>query len=177
MARPLREKLIERGWSEEEVKKAHQIMYGEERKPEHIIYKMNMNLVVYWTTLLVLTIANFLISIILIPFLLVIKPFFVELIVVSLGLILGLMFNHILRNIEHIEVKHHVAAAVFVPAVAIINIFVMVTIANAVAVRIKIPMQQNAVFVAIAYTVAFLLPYSIGSFREFLSRKKGPISQ
>lgn len=172
----LKEKLMGRGWAEEEAERTMQLIHSEEKKLKHIEYKISMNFIVYWTVLLVLTLANFVISIILVPFLLILKPFLVELIVAFLGIIFGLLFNLVIRDIEHIETKHHLAAAVFIPAIAIINIFVVVSIANSIAERIRIPLQQNPVFVSVVYVFMFLLPYGISSFREFLRmRRKGQI--
>lgn len=175
MADNLKERLIRKGWAEEEAEKTMQIMHSEEKKLKHAHYKVKMNFVVYWTVLLVLTLANFVISIVLVPFLLVLKPFLVEMIVAVLGIVFGLLFNLVVRDIEHIETRHHVAAAVFVPAIAIINIFVMVSIANSMAVRINITALQNPVFIAVVYAAAFLIPYSANSFRDFLKMRKAAV--
>lgn len=172
MPENLGDRLLKRGWAKEEVDKAMSIMHSEEKRTKHIKYNVNMSFIVYWTVLLVLTIANFLVSVMLVPFLLVMKPFLVELIVAVMGLIFGLLFNMVIRDIEHIETKHHLAAAIFIPAVAIINIFVVVNVANAIATRIKIPMQQNPVFVSLIYVVMFLLPYGFGMLKEVLTKKK-----
>lgn len=172
----LKERLRSRGWAEEELDKATNIMHSEEKRLKHIQYDVSMNFVVYWTVLLVLTLANFVVSILLVPFLLILKPFLLELIVAVLGLIFGLLFNLVTRDIEHIETKHHLTAAVFIPAVGIINIFVVVSVANSIATKIKIPLVQNPVFTSIVYATFFLLPYGYSSFREFLKRRKKEIS-
>ncbi|MFO8016377.1 MAG: hypothetical protein R6U32_04685 [Candidatus Woesearchaeota archaeon] len=174
MAETIKDRMIRRGWPEEEAEQAMQIINSEEKKEKHKHFKMSMNFVVYWTVLLVLTLANFVISIVLVPFLLVLKPFLVEMIVAVMAIIFGLLFNLVVRDIEHIETKHHVAAAVFIPAVAIINIFIMVNIANTIAERIDLSLQQNPVFVSLIYAAVFLLPYGFTSLREYLkSRKEG----
>ncbi|MCX6706619.1 MAG: hypothetical protein NT001_00570, partial [Candidatus Woesearchaeota archaeon] len=108
MPKTFRERLVEKGWAEDEIKKTMNMVYGEGKQEKHIEYKKEMNKVVYWATLLVLTIANFLISIVLIPFLLVMKPYQLGMIAGLLGFMFGLMFNLIVRDIEHIETKHHV---------------------------------------------------------------------
>ena len=171
MVETFKEKLISRGWAEEEAEKAHNIIHSEEKRLKHIKYNVSMSFVVYWTVLLVLTLANFVVSILLIPFLLILKPVLLELIVATLGLIFGLLFNLVIRDIEHVEIKHHLMAAVFIPAVAIINIFVVVSVANSIAERIKIPLEQNPVFTSVIYVVMFLLPYGFSSLRGFLKRR------
>lgn len=167
----LKDRLISRGWAEEEAEKTMQIIHSDEKKLKHIGYKTSMNFVVYWTVLLVLTLANFVVSIVLVPFLLILKPFFVEIIAGVLGAIFGLLFNLIIRDIEHIETKHHLAAAIFIPAVAIINIFVVVNVSNSIAQRINLPLKQNPIFVCLIYVAMFLLPYGISSLKDFLSNR------
>ena len=166
MPKTLREKLLERGWTEEEIKKTLDMLYSEEKAEKHIEYRKQTNLVIYWTTILVLTIANFLVSVVLIPFLLVLKPYQLEIVVAILGLVLGLLFNLIIRDIEHIEAKHHLIAAVFIPAVALINVFVMVTIANNFATRLNLQMHENPVFISLIYIATFLIPYTYSQFKE-----------
>lgn len=167
----LRERLLSRGWAQEEVDKAMGIMHSEEKKLKHMKYNVNISFVVYWTVLLVLTISNFLVSMMLVPFLLVMKPFMVEITVGIMGFVFGLLFNHVIRDIEHIEAKHHIAAAVFIPAVAIINIFVVVNVANAIAARIRLPLQQNPIFISVIYVAMFILPYGFTLIKDSVRRK------
>ena len=165
--------LKEKGWSEEEIEKALQIMHAEEKQQKHIHIKKDMNRTIYWTVLLALTIGNFLISIIMIPFLLVLETFQVEVIVTVIGLVFGSLFSLIIRDIEHIEPKHHLAAAVFIPAIAIINIFVMVSVANTFSLRMDFDTTKNPVIVSIFYVGAFLVPYIIGALKDFVKTRSG----
>ncbi len=162
----------EKGWSEEEIKNALNKVYSPEKEEKHIEYKKEMNKVVYWTTLLVLTVANFLVSIVLIPFLLVLKPYQLGMIVAVMGLVLGLLFNLVIRDVEHIETKHHVVAAIFIPSVALINVFVMVSIGNSLSQTLGIAGHENPVLISLAYICAFLVPYIISEFREARRRLK-----
>lgn len=173
MAETLKEKLLKKGWPIEEVERTLHIMQSDDKKEKHVEYRTSMNFVVYWTVLLVLTLANFMVSIVLVPFLLILKPFLVEIMVAMLGLVFGLLFNLVIRDIENIETKHHLAAAVFIPAIAVINIFVMISIANRIAGLIRLIMHQNPIFVSLIYVAMFLLPYSMSSLKDFLRKKKG----
>ena len=171
MPKTFRERLVEKGWAEDEIKKTMGMVYGEGKQEKHIEYKQEMNKVVYWVTLLVLTIANFLISIVLIPFLLVMKPYQLGIIVGLLGFMFGLMFNLIVRDIEHIETKHHVVAAIFIPSIALINVFVMVSISNNLSARLGL-VQENPIIISLIYVAAFLAPYIFSEFKEAASKLK-----
>ncbi|MBD3313230.1 hypothetical protein GF345_02205 [Candidatus Woesearchaeota archaeon] len=167
-----REQLMEKGWTEEEITKTLQMAHGEGKEEKHIEYKKEMNKTVYWATLLVLTVSNFLISIVLIPFLLVMQPLQLSVIVIVLGLIFGLMFNLVILDIEHIKNHHHLLAAVFIPGIALVNVFVMVSIANGFGDRIGLESHENPMLISIIYIAAFLLPYIYSQFREASKRWK-----
>jgi hypothetical protein len=172
MPKTLRERLVEKGWAEDEIKKTESMVYGEGKQEKHIGFKEEMNKIVYWTTLLVLTIANFLISLVLIPFLLVMKPYQLGIIVGLLGFMFGLMFNLIVRDIEHIETKHHVAAAVFIPTLALINMFVMVSISNNLSTRLSLQIHENPWLISVIYVAAFLVPYIYSELIEAKNRMR-----
>ncbi len=162
----LRSRLLKKGWTREEIDKTINMLHGEGKQEKHIFFKKELNITLYWTTLLLLTVCNFLISIVLIPFLIVTNPFQLDITVAVLGVIFGLFFNHIIRDIEHIEAKHHLIAAIFIPAVALINVFLMVSVANSFAEKFEFAKQHNPVFTSIIYVAAFLAPYIIGILRQ-----------
>jgi len=172
MLKGLKERLIERGWSEAEAHRVHEIMHSKENVEKHITIKQNMNLTLYWMSLIVLTICNLLVSLVLIPFLLVLKSFFVDIIAVILGVVFGLLFNLVINDIEHIEIKHHLVAAVFIPSLAIVNVFIMVNVANRFAEILKLDIHRNPLIISILYATAFIVPYIITVVRNDVFKKK-----
>ena len=161
---PLRTRLAEMGWSQEEIEKTVQMMEQPEKKEKHAAITKNMDWIIYWTVLLVLTISNFLVSLVLIPFLLAMSAAFMEIMVVALGFIFGMIFNHLIRGLEHIDEKHHYAAALFIPAIAVANIIFMVTVANSIAEQAAdliglVAAEKNAVVISLFYVGAFITPY------------------
>jgi len=166
----LRGRLLKKGWKEEEIDKTLVMLHGSGKQEKHLSFKKEVNITLYWTTLLLLTVCNFLISIILIPFLMVTKPFQLDITFGVLGFVFGLFFNHIIRDVEHIEVRHHLIAAVFIPAVALINVFIMVNVANSFADKFAFARHQNPVFVSLIYIAAFLVPYVIGLVRSGMKK-------
>ncbi len=167
-----RENLMEKGWAEDEIEKTLRMAHAEEKQEKYIEYKREMNKTVYWATLLVLTVANFLLSIVMIPFIIVLKPLHIVAITIILGFVFGLLFNLVVLDIEHIKTHHHLLAAVFIPAIALINVFVMISIANSFSERLNLPGHENPIFVSVLYIAAFLIPYIISQFREAAKRWK-----
>jgi len=168
----LGESLLEKGWSKEEVEKALETLYREEPKKEK--HRKKMNRILYWSTLILVIIANTIVSIVMVPFLLVLSHASLYFIVAVLGLTFGALFNLLIRDIEHVDPRHHVIAGIFLPTIAIINIYVMVNFANRFNEALQIsPIHQNPIIVSAVYVIAFLLPYIIdqGFIQKLLKRR------
>lgn len=173
--KPLHLRLAEKGWSQEEIDKTMHIIHDPEKENKHIRFKKDMNWIIYWTVLLVLTISNFLVSLVLIPFLLAMKPTLIEIIVGVLGFIFGLIFNHLIWGLEHIERKHHYAAALFIPSIAVANIIFMVTVAKGMARQAAdvigtVAIHESAILISLIYVGAFIAPYLFSLIRYHIGK-------
>jgi len=123
---------------------------------------LTMNKLVYWLALLVTIIGNLIISAALIPFLIVLKDVQLYLIIVVLGIAFGLLFDLLLRDIKNIDFKHHVIAAIFIPGIAIVNLFIITKLANRLIEMLNVVnVEHNPIIISIVYAVAFILPYAL----------------
>jgi len=165
----LRESLIDKGWKKEEVDKAIKTMYSEE--PTKHDYISNPNKILYWSTLLIAIVGNLVISLVLVPFFLVLSNLVLYFIIFVIGLTFGALFNMLVRDIQTIDPTHHVIAGVFLPALSLINIIVVVDFANKFNSVLKISsFSQNPYVVSVVYVVSFMLPYLID--QGFLAKRK-----
>lgn len=140
----------------------------EEKQIRHLKYEKSTRRIVYWTVILVLTISNFIVAIVLIPFLLVISTVKFFILVAALGLIFGFLFDLLIRDIEHLETRHHVFAVIFIPLVSIVNLFLMVGAANRLVDILKIGHYEDPILTSLIYIVAFMLPYIVNILRKEL---------
>ena len=122
--------------------------------------------VLYWLTILILIIANLIVSVVLVPFLLVVATLPFYLVVISLGLVFGLVFNHLLTDIENLETRHHITAVILLPLLAIINLFIMIGAANRLAFFLELGNYEDPVFVSLIYVLFFILPYLVAIIRQ-----------
>ncbi len=153
------EGLREKGWSEEDIKEAEEVISKRKREDKSRT-GVFMNKVLYWSAIIVIILGNFIISMFLIPFLLVLKKISLDIIIVTIAFAFGLLFNLLVTDIEHMEKKHHIFTLVIVPAIALINFIMMVNISNSIAETINLPItRQNPYFIGVIYVVAFILPY------------------
>ena len=170
----LEEGLRRKGWEEHEIGRVMDIMYTDHKREKHQRYSAHGNRVLYWTDLFILTIGNFMIAVILIPFLLALKSAALYLIVATLGFVFGILFAIMVRDIESIERKHHIFAAIYIPVISVINLYTMVTVANNLTVLLKIGLNHNPLPVAIMYVVAFMLPYLYVNVSHILPKGSPP---
>lgn len=173
MPKSLQEKLSEKGWSKEEIEKATSIM---EASPEkgRVMFTRQMNPILYWMTLIVAIIGNLIISVVLIPFLIAVESVIaLYSIIALLGLAFGFLFNVLLTDIEHIDPKHHVIAGIFIPAIALINIFIVVNITNTIdQIIFGTNIHGNVFVIGFVYVMAFMGPYMAAKFSDVLETRK-----
>ncbi|MBN2567050.1 hypothetical protein JXB02_03135 [Candidatus Woesearchaeota archaeon] len=154
-----KERLKAKGWTTKEISHAERIMDSDEKRAKHAHIAKGLSDVLYWMSLLVLLVCNFIISLFLIPFMLMFNDLWLYLVVLTLGLVFGMLFNTLIRSIEHLERKHHLFAAVFIPIVGLIDFAVVVVVANRVADLIGTYVHNNAILTAVVFVGAFMAPY------------------
>jgi len=154
-------KLKSKGWTGEDISKAFKIM----EKPEKTQTGLFMNRVVYWTALIVTIIGNLFISIVLILFLLALNKTALYAIIATIALTFGLLFNLIINDIENIDPKHHIMAGIFIPAIALINIYIITILTNDVQIALQIQNPHSPILVSVVYVLAFMLPSLVSSYK------------
>ena len=164
MPKTLKERLIEKGWSEEEVAKVLDILYSKDKIEKHKIMETIMNPIVYWTSLLITIVGNILISVVLIPLLITLNKF-IYIIIFFIAISFGLLFNLIITQID-LKQKHHLIASIFIPAIAIINLFFITMVANQISNILKTQNHQNPILIGVSYAVFFMIPYIISRIRN-----------
>jgi len=150
----IRKHLVEKGWKKRDINKATKII-ERAKKNKHSKIKL-LDKSVYWFSLVITIIGNFIISVTLIPFILALRGASLYLIVITLGLAFGLLFELLIRTIENLETKHHLFLGIIIPLITLINFII---ISNNIKKLIGIESPQNLLIVGSVYAIAFILPY------------------
>ena len=158
----IKERLIEKGWSRKDINKTLKII-EKAKKNKHPKIKI-LDKSVYWISLLLAIIGNLIVSIALIPVLLALKSFQLYLVIITIGVSFGLLFELLIRTIEHLETKHHIFLSVIIPIIAVVNIIIIVLFSNRLEEMINIQNPQNPFLIGVVYAVAFMLPYVVYQF-------------
>jgi len=158
----LTKRLEKRGWNKREIKKAIRII--QTAKQNKNIEAKSFEKHIYWILLGVIIAANFAVSISLIPILIALNGMFLYFIIIILGIVFGLIFELVIRSIEHLEKKHHIMLVILIPLIAFANIFVISKISNGLTTTLNLPNLHNPVFVSLIYPSSFVLPYIVYRF-------------
>lgn len=155
-------RLEKKGWEKKEISKAVGIIHNAKqlKTPESRFLEKR----VYWILLFAIVAANFAISVALIPVLMALSGAMLYLIIIMLGIVFGLLFELVIRGIEHLEKRHHILLAILIPLIALANVFVISKISNDLAGTLQLTNFQNPVLISITYAASFVLPYIIYRF-------------
>jgi hypothetical protein len=146
--------LKKKGWNDSEIKKAEEIL---EKTHQHDLFYSKM---VFWSALVVIIFANLIVSLVLIPFLIVLNQWLLYVLIVLLAGTVGFLYNFLITDIKHLERKHHVWAGIIVPVLALGNMIVMVLVSNKFINDIKVNNEfHNPYIIAVVFAVSFILPY------------------
>lgn len=155
----LRQKLEAKGWDEEYIEKTIRIL---EKEDENKSLLQRLNSVVYWVALVICIFGNFVITIILIPFLITItNKVALGIIIGCIAISFGFLFNVLLSDIEDLDSNHHIIPGLFIPALSMINIFIMVNVANNQISILNLNNIHSPLIISIIYVVSFSAPYFI----------------
>jgi hypothetical protein len=161
MPKSLRDRLLEKGWSEEDIAKTVDALSSDEKNKKHETFKKAAHPLLYWIGISVAVIANLLLSLTLVPFLMFLKSFPLYIIIGVIGLAFGFVFKVLIKDIEHVDQKHHVVAGLFIPLVALVTVYVMVSAANRFNSIIKYENSHNPLIFGVIYVLCFGAPYLV----------------
>ena len=155
-------RLEKSGWNKRDIKKAVGIIKNaKQNKPEDIRF---LDRKIYWMLLIIIAAANFAISIALIPILVALNGMQLYFIIIILGIVFGLLFELVIRSIEHLEKRHHIMLVFLIPLIALANLFVITNISNNAMSKLNLINIHNSFVVSIIYAGSFVLPYLVYRF-------------
>ena len=166
--RDIKKRLEQKGWSKKDISKTVRII-EQAKANKHPKIKI-LDKLVFWASLVVAIIGNFIISISLIPILLALNNLPLYIVLITLGVAFGLLFELLIRTIEHLEAKHHIFLGIIIPTIAIINVIIIVAFSNNLEKIINIENPHSPLLVGVIYAFAFMLPYLV--YQLFLKNKR-----
>jgi len=117
---------------------------------------------VYWIVLFIAILGNFVLSVVLVPFLLVLKGLGLYFSLFFIGASFGSVFWFILQSIENVQKKKRIIWEIFIPALALINVGIFAVLSNDLIAILELSTPpHNPMIVGAAYTLGYVLPSAL----------------
>ncbi|VVB81620.1 Uncharacterised protein [uncultured archaeon] len=144
-------------WTPELAVRTEEILSkAEKSKPGWIV---GVDSALYWVLLFLAIIANFIISVVLVPFLLILKGLPLYFSLFFIGASFGLFFSFILHSLEQLEKEQHIIASIFIPCIALINVGIFAVLSNKLIILLKLATPpHNAILVGAVYVFGYVIP-------------------
>ena len=147
-------------WSPDFAAKTEQILQrAEKSKPFWI---QNVDKALYWILLFLAIVGNFVISVVLVPFLLILKGASLYFSLFFVGASFGWVFSFILHHLQRLQKEQHVIASIFIPCLALINVGIFAALSNKLIILLKLTTPpHNPFLVGAVYVLGYVIPGSI----------------
>lgn len=157
-AQQLRNTLKEKGWPNHHIERTISTLHSASGLKSDSV-KILDNLV-FWGLLVIAVLGNFALSIVLIPVLVAFTNVALLITVAVLAIAFGFILDVVLREIEHLQKSHLIIPELFIPAIALINIYVITNLSNKLIVELNL-VTHNPWIVSVVYITGFLIPHFI----------------
>ncbi|MFH1506610.1 MAG: hypothetical protein ABIE94_06535 [archaeon] len=151
-------KLKLKGWSEEDIKRAINILEKAEAKKNPAHYFLDK--AVFIIALLLAVMGNIFIAVRVIPLLATLNDAYLSLILIIIGLAFGSLFAVLIHDIERLSFGHHLIASIVMPVTAVITLIMIIEVTNRLS-SIEGFQSHNPWLIGIIYAIAFLIPYVV----------------
>ena len=154
----LRKRLKEKGWADYEIEATVEMI---ERAPENKSrFVRILDDVIYWFVMILAIAGNFALSVVLIPFLIGVRGHYVYGILLLFGIVFGSLFNFLVQEIEVIEPGQHILGWLFIPVIALVNVYIIASLTNTFLEVSKFAENMHSPLLAgVIYAFAFMIPY------------------
>ncbi|MBI4150696.1 hypothetical protein HY492_01075 [Candidatus Woesearchaeota archaeon] len=161
--------LREKGWQPHQVSRATAILHSAAEMKTDAVKLLDS--VIYWGALSVAILGNFVLSIVVIPILLAFDDLSLVLVIAAIAAAFGVLMDVVLREIEHLRHRAFIIPELFIPALALINIYIITNLTNAAAVIAGLQ-THNPWIVSVMYVCGFSLPHFVLKWRRVAHRAK-----
>ncbi len=171
MSEKLKKIILKKPWGLEEKERTINIIQRANEKKSKFILVLDK--FVYFFVLFTAIAGNFIVSVVLVPFLLIMGGFYLYMTLFFIGLAFGALFNVIINYLEKLESRHHIIAGFFIPVLALINMYIITNLSNHLVTLMQLrTLLHNPVIVSITYIVGFIVPYFWSRHKTLLFKPK-----
>ena len=159
MPKITRKRLKEKGWEKHEIEKTMNVLEIDKLRTHQM--EENMHKLMYWMSLVALTLLNIIGVVFLVPLIIILEGVYLYSTVMTFGIVFGLLFNYLILGIEHLEAKHHIIAWILVPLLGVFDIYLMSVFTRKVEIMFELTTSYNVPVMVVCFIGAFVLPYFV----------------
>jgi len=156
--------LVKKGWPSHEVEKTIRILGRAHHKKSKTVLFLDKSAL--WLGLILIILGNFIVSVILVPLLIIMSGWWLYISLLGIAAAFGFVVTVIAGYIERIQREHVLILGVLLPAIALINVYIMAYFANRLELLMQIGTLHNPTFIALVYTVGFMIPYMLSQLKH-----------
>lgn len=162
--------LAAKGWTRQDVKKTADILAHAEADKSTTVRFFEQT--AFWIALLTAIVGNFILSVVMVPFLLLLSGAGLYFTIFVIGVTFGVLFNVLIGYIEDLGEGQHIIAGAFIPALALINIYLIAHFSNKLEILLQLTTPPHSpLTVSFTYVFAFVLPYVLQHFQHIKERQ------
>ena len=163
-------RLAHKGWTRADINKAaHILAHAESSKTASMKFFEQLT---SWVGLFLAVLGNFLVSVVIVPFLLLLEGFSLYATIFVIGVVFGTLVNVLIGYIENLGGGHKIIAGAFIPALALINIYLITYFTNDLERLLQLATAPHSpALVSVTYVIAFTIPYLLEHFDHVRKRQ------
>ncbi|MBN1646341.1 hypothetical protein JW868_04855 [Candidatus Woesearchaeota archaeon] len=163
-----KKKLERKGWSKKEIHHTLRILEKAKKSPHR---NRQHEVLAYIIAIIMGVISNVFVAAFLIPLIVLsaVSPYSTWLlgsITAFLGLVFGILYSVLIRDLDHLEKKHHISAIFLIPLLGFISFLLIAGKTSQISNAIASAKNINPTTFAFTYIIFFLIPYAIVLFNK-----------
>jgi len=157
--------LERKGWSEQEVQHALRSLEEAEQKKSPFVRALDT--FVIWLFLIIAILGTFIVSVVLVPILVIMQGAMLYAMLAGMGVFFGFVLTSVLVHLEKVQTKPLIMPSIFLPAIALINVYIITRFSNDLIELLKLPtISHSPAIVSVVYVAAFVIPHTIHHFSQ-----------
>ena len=166
MSKELKESLKRKGWKNEEIKKAVDAIYSDDKKEKHIRYYKFGNQLVFWIAILLINAINILIAAAFVFIFALVNKTTSYFLASVIGLVIGYINSQILLDLEFLENRHHLISLIITASTSIVVFFSSALASQKLSKIVKNTNSINPFVVSGLFLLFFLTPYLLKQIKK-----------
>lgn len=155
----LKGNLEKKGWSQPEIYRAMRALHRGTEQEKYFTQ------VLFFSTILLVLFSNIFVMVGVLFLAIIMPAWFIMCLMAIFGVIIGIVYDYLIRDIAHIEKHHHFIAGSVIPLVAVMNSFIIVYASQGISQDLGLNVAQDPVMTSVVFIVFLLIPTF---FRRFI---------